>query len=518
MATRSPFLMPKRPEHVGERGDLAKELEVGQRSAIAGLALPDDRGLVAARAAHVPIEAVHGDVQLAADEPLRMRRLPVEHRVPRPRPLQFAREFCPEAFGIAGGIGVNLLVAHAGLIAERLRGWEAAVFVEKVVELGAFVSFLGGHAGKDSVRHDVSRQNSLNSQNRLPSVYCELIVVYPPRAAKRARTGVTRSACATGAEPQEGAVVLDRHRRIAGFVGDDRKVVVRAGVPGIDADRALQQVARFRCAARGLVDQREVDDRFDVARLLPPARRAVRRSPRPAGRRAAARRRGCCGPSRTWDRWRSPAGIPSSRRRVVRGPDTAGRGCCAPRRSRCSVRAASGSASARCRSLRCAGNTARGRSDRQEAGTGAAAGVGCGAVTAGTDRGEAAGTDRDGTADAGRGGAAGAGRGATGGAGERPGARPAGLSAALVLRRLLRLWPAGRGLGVAGTATAVARSPSARGAARTPRPGAAAAGAEDARCAGAAGGGSPRQFDLRAARRGARAGVGGAAGRCASAA
>ena len=39
--------------------------------------------------------------------------------------------------------------------------------------------------------------------------------------------------------------MLDRHRRIAGFVGDDRKVVVRTGVPRIDADGALQQIARI---------------------------------------------------------------------------------------------------------------------------------------------------------------------------------------------------------------------------------------------------------------------------------
>ena len=67
------------------------------------------------------------------------------------------------------------------------------------------------------------------------------------------------------------------------------------------------------------------------------------------------------------DRWRSPAGIPSSHRRAARVLRTAGRGCYAPPSSRCSARGARGSAVTRCRNLRSAGNTAPDRNDRSGA-------------------------------------------------------------------------------------------------------------------------------------------------------
>ena len=57
-------------EHVGELADLLVELAVGELCVLAGLvAFPDDRDLVAARL-QVPVQAVVGDVGLAADEPL----------------------------------------------------------------------------------------------------------------------------------------------------------------------------------------------------------------------------------------------------------------------------------------------------------------------------------------------------------------------------------------------------------------------------------------------------------------
>jgi hypothetical protein len=65
-------------EDVREGPDLAGQLPVGQRAPVARLAFPDDRRLVAPRAAEVPVDAVLCDVQLAADEPLGVRRLPIE--------------------------------------------------------------------------------------------------------------------------------------------------------------------------------------------------------------------------------------------------------------------------------------------------------------------------------------------------------------------------------------------------------------------------------------------------------
>ena len=85
----------ERLEHVGELADLAIELPVGDGAAIAGLAFPDDRGLVAPPAADVPVQAVDAGVQLAADEPLRVRRLPVEHLGPRRASTRARRQTSP---------------------------------------------------------------------------------------------------------------------------------------------------------------------------------------------------------------------------------------------------------------------------------------------------------------------------------------------------------------------------------------------------------------------------------------
>jgi hypothetical protein len=87
------------------------------------------------------VEAVHRDVQLTSNEPLRVRRVPLEHLVPPARPLQFIREFRPEGKGIALGLRVDLFVLNPGSVAEC--GWrrKTAIFVKKVVEIGV-------HAGR----------------------------------------------------------------------------------------------------------------------------------------------------------------------------------------------------------------------------------------------------------------------------------------------------------------------------------------------------------------------------------
>src|SRR6185295_18973781 len=101
------FPHAERPEHVGVRGYLAIEIEVGERAPIARLALPDQGGFVAPRAANMAVEAIDAGVDRTADEPLCVRRLPVEHGVPRPRPLELGRELRPERLGIAFGFGVK---------------------------------------------------------------------------------------------------------------------------------------------------------------------------------------------------------------------------------------------------------------------------------------------------------------------------------------------------------------------------------------------------------------------------
>ena len=70
-------------QRVGGLADLAQQVGVGERPRVAGLADPVVGDLVAAAGLDVPVEAVVGDVQLAADEPLRERQVPLEGRVER---------------------------------------------------------------------------------------------------------------------------------------------------------------------------------------------------------------------------------------------------------------------------------------------------------------------------------------------------------------------------------------------------------------------------------------------------
>ncbi len=124
----------ERLQHVRELADLPVEIEVGQRPAIAGLAFPDERRLVAAPGADVAIQAVGADVQLAADEPLRMRRIPVEDLGPRLDPLELTRELGPERLGILRRPRVDLGVRHVGRGAELGRGFERTILVQQRVD------------------------------------------------------------------------------------------------------------------------------------------------------------------------------------------------------------------------------------------------------------------------------------------------------------------------------------------------------------------------------------------------
>src|SRR4026208_741702 len=84
------------PEDVGELRDLAVEIPVRERPGIARLPFPDERRLVPARSANAPVDAVCGDVRLAADDPLRARALRLQNLAPRLDPLELARLLRPE--------------------------------------------------------------------------------------------------------------------------------------------------------------------------------------------------------------------------------------------------------------------------------------------------------------------------------------------------------------------------------------------------------------------------------------
>jgi hypothetical protein len=69
----------ERQKHVGKLTDLAMQIEIRQRPVIAGFSFPDDRGLVAPCRAHMPIQTVDAGIDLPADKPFRVRRIPLEH-------------------------------------------------------------------------------------------------------------------------------------------------------------------------------------------------------------------------------------------------------------------------------------------------------------------------------------------------------------------------------------------------------------------------------------------------------
>src|SRR5206468_12409460 len=78
-------------ERVGAAAGHLEQVAVGDRPRVAGLALPVVRDLGPAAGLHVTVEAVLGDVELAAKEPLGVWRLPLEHLVERLPPEELLR-------------------------------------------------------------------------------------------------------------------------------------------------------------------------------------------------------------------------------------------------------------------------------------------------------------------------------------------------------------------------------------------------------------------------------------------
>jgi hypothetical protein len=95
----------------------------------------------------VTVKAVVGDVQFAADEPLRERLVPFEHRVPLPEPVKIFSLPRPEGFGIRGGFGVEFFLIFETLYL-RLFG-EVFRWVEHS-------RFLKNRLDRVRVRHAVS--------------------------------------------------------------------------------------------------------------------------------------------------------------------------------------------------------------------------------------------------------------------------------------------------------------------------------------------------------------------------
>ncbi|MCY1530879.1 hypothetical protein D9M68_660860 [compost metagenome] len=125
-------------EHVGQAGDMAVQLAIGDLRGFAGVvAFPDDGDLLAALL-QVAVDAVVGDVQLAALEPFGFALLQVAavQLLPGLEPAEEARGLlAPEQFGLLDGLLVQAQVgividecvlAHGlwhGVKADLVHGW-----------------------------------------------------------------------------------------------------------------------------------------------------------------------------------------------------------------------------------------------------------------------------------------------------------------------------------------------------------------------------------------------------------
>ena len=87
-------------EHVCEFADFGVQLLIRVRARVAGFAFPDERGFVAAPGGEVTIETVVGNVYLAAAEPFRVWRVPLQDRVPLFEPVKLFGHACPKSFRI----------------------------------------------------------------------------------------------------------------------------------------------------------------------------------------------------------------------------------------------------------------------------------------------------------------------------------------------------------------------------------------------------------------------------------
>src|SRR5260370_37556351 len=109
------------------------QLLVSESADFAGRAFPDDGGFSFARGLDVAVEAVVGEIDLAADEPLGPWAIPFENFVPLLEPMQFAGDAAPELVGIVDGFLVETLVfgedLDVSLPGEFGGGLRAALFL-----------------------------------------------------------------------------------------------------------------------------------------------------------------------------------------------------------------------------------------------------------------------------------------------------------------------------------------------------------------------------------------------------
>jgi hypothetical protein len=123
----------ERLESVREPRDVRVQLAIRDPARVARLAFPDDRGLFAATL-EVTVETVVRGVERAADEPLRVRRIPLQHAVPGAVPVQPFGPPGPERFGVGGRLVPDRRVVRVRGLSEGVGGGEASLLVEQRVD------------------------------------------------------------------------------------------------------------------------------------------------------------------------------------------------------------------------------------------------------------------------------------------------------------------------------------------------------------------------------------------------
>ncbi len=121
-------------QHVSEPIHLPPDHLIRQHPSISRFSLPDDRGLVPSRGVEVAIQAILRDVDLAADEPLGERRLPLEDLRPLLDPHQFLGSIGPVPLRIGGGFAQDLRIVDPGVLAERLRWRVLLLFLQEAID------------------------------------------------------------------------------------------------------------------------------------------------------------------------------------------------------------------------------------------------------------------------------------------------------------------------------------------------------------------------------------------------
>src|SRR5207244_8110815 len=93
---------------VRKSANFSVQLFERESARIARFAFPNQSSLVASPGSEMPIEAIVGNIDFAAGEPVRVWRFPLQNRVPLLEPVQFAfSKTRPEFFGIGAGFGTQ---------------------------------------------------------------------------------------------------------------------------------------------------------------------------------------------------------------------------------------------------------------------------------------------------------------------------------------------------------------------------------------------------------------------------